>query len=138
LVASQAHAMGLLEALGPVAGLSVLLVQGTEARPELADGLRAGGALLQVAHVYQTRPKPPSPEQIASLGRVDLALFASPSALKAFLQAPEAHRLLQSTRLICLGPTTARAAREAGLPVVFVPDQPDPLQALLEAPEEVR
>ncbi|CAN5609966.1 uroporphyrinogen-III synthase [soil metagenome] len=123
IVAGSGNAAGLasdLESTG-IAGDLILFPASRIARPELARRLREAGAGVVQLAVYETVP----PAQLAVPDPVefDAATFASPSAVRNvagvvandwFLQAP----------IICVGQTTARAAREAGAPAPIVTGEP--------------
>jgi uroporphyrinogen-III synthase len=74
--------------------------------------------------VYRTVSREPTPDQLAEWRRgVDAITFASPSAVRAFLQylSPT---LPESVKIVCIGTTTAQAAASAGLTVHAVAAQP--------------
>jgi uroporphyrinogen-III synthase len=132
LVPAEQTAGGLAAALGAVAGAAVLFPAADIARPDLADGLRERGARVDVVTAYRTLPA--APEDGAALagelraGTIDAVTFTSPSTVRGFL-AMVAHGRLDAAALVasagrpaivCIGPTTAGAARAAGLPVAAV------------------
>lgn len=133
---SDHRAAGLLLAFADLelAGTRVLLPVSTAARDELADGLGRRGARVDVVTAYATVV----PEGLdAAVGRsleagFDLALFASPSAVEAFVRAagPRASGL----PVAVIGPTTEAAARASGLDVrgVAVPSTIEALVATAE------
>jgi len=100
-----------------VAGRRFLYPAAAQAREELPEGLRALGARVRVAVGYDTVPHP---EATAGLARaqergLSLVLLASPSAARALVDAwPQGPPL---PAVAAIGPTTRRAAREAGLDV---------------------
>jgi uroporphyrinogen-III synthase len=118
---------GLLEALRPVAtGKRVLLPMAAGGRALLAETLRAWGCEVDVVTVYRTRPK-------ADLGvppAFDAAIFASPSALRAYLAALGAASLAGKIVAV-IGPTTANEAAANGIPAV-VAASPD-IEAIIAA-----
>ena len=81
----------------------------------LADVLRARGARVDVVVAYRTAvPGDAGSALRVALGQaVDVATFASPSAVDAFVAMGGG----SSIPAIVIGPTTARAARDAGLTV---------------------
>ncbi|GIU93786.1 MAG: hypothetical protein KatS3mg012_0243 [Gaiellaceae bacterium] len=106
--------------LGDVAGLRVVLPQSDIASPALADELRARGAHVEAVVAYRTVPLVPDEEGVALLRSADAILLASGSAARslAALALP-----LDTTSLVCIGPTTAREAEAAGLEVRCVADE---------------
>ena len=98
----------------------VLLPVSDLSRPELAEGLRALGAAVDRRVAYRTA----TPSDFASrLGEalatgMDLVLFASPSAVQGFVEALGAGAA--EVPAVVIGPTTAQAARAAGLRVLVV------------------
>jgi hydroxymethylbilane synthase len=109
-------------------GHRVLLPQGSLARDGLARGLRAVGAVVDAVEVYRTVPETVLPTDVGSRiarGEVDVVTFASPSAVRnlaALLGGTLAP--LRGATIACVGPTTAEAARAAGLAVDLVADDP--------------
>jgi uroporphyrinogen-III synthase len=122
LVPERFVAEAVVEALRheSIAGQRVLLPQADIARETLAQGLRDAGAGVDVIVAYLTV----SPGGIdmdlvqATLDRVDLATFASPSSVRNLVAL--AGGRLPAFDVVCIGPVTAAAAREAGLNVVAV------------------
>lgn len=108
------------EGLGDVTGLSVLLPQADIASPELANELRARGALVDVVVVYRTVPVAPDAEGVEALRVADAVLLASGSAARslASLGLP-----LGETALVCIGVATAREAEGAGLTVRCIAEE---------------
>ncbi len=103
------------------AGARVLFARGDLAGPELVDGLRAAGWAVDDVVAYRTVPAGPAPDEVVAEwreGSIAAALLTSPSTVRALasrLGPPPAGVLLA-----CIGPTTADAARAAGLPVAVV------------------
>lgn len=109
-----------------VAGRAVLVPRAAEGRPELVDGLLAAGAEVVAPVAYRTVAAPP--EVLAPLGdllaagRIDAVAFASPSAVRSVVGALGARAALLGRVLLgAIGPTTAAALAEAGLPAGVVP-----------------
>lgn len=128
VVAPTARAEGLLTTIGEVEGNHILLPCADLARSELADGLTTKGALVSTVVAYRTVAGP----GVDKIGRrlrektIDALLFASPSALHYLLEGITAQdqRLLSDIALICIGPTTAAALRDARLPVAATAPEP--------------
>jgi uroporphyrinogen-III synthase len=105
------------DGLEPLAGARVLLPQSEIAEPSFADGLRDRGAAVDVVDAYRTVSREPTVEERAELDRADAILLASGSAARSLAAAasPAAR-----TVVVCIGPSTAEAARAAGLRVDLV------------------
>jgi uroporphyrinogen III methyltransferase/synthase len=101
----------LLDALGPVAGLRVLLPRADIGRRTIPEGLAARGAAVDEVVVYRTVAGSPSRPDLTG---VDAVTFTSPSTVHGFL---ESGPLPAGARVLCIGPVTAAAAREHGLEV---------------------
>ncbi len=135
LVPQDARAAGLVVALGATVGRRYLLPQSAIARPELAEGLRAAGATVDVATAYRTVPVAPAAlQEVARLlhaGRLDAVTLTSPSTVAGFLGglagvgfAPDLlARLPSRPAFCCIGTTTATAIRARGLPVDAIADE---------------
>ncbi len=98
----------------------VLFPCGDIARPTIPEGLRRGGASVDAIVVYATVDATPSQATRKLIGEgVDTIVFCSPSALRRFaalgLSAGDA-------KIACIGPTTAAAAKSAGLRVEVIAD----------------
>ncbi|GAB4214442.1 MAG: hypothetical protein OHK0022_52990 [Roseiflexaceae bacterium] len=116
-----------LAEIGDMSGQRVLLPQADIARPDLADGLRAKGALVDAIVAYRTVPGEGAPELIGLLraGAVDAVTFTSSSTVRYLLDGleatglprDEARALLRATAVFCIGPITSGTARDEGLHV---------------------
>jgi uroporphyrinogen-III synthase len=120
----------------PMAGVRVLLPCSSRARDELPRELRALGAEVLAVVAYET-------VEPADLGRrvarcleegFDLVAFASPSAVEAFASA--AGERVRGLPAVAIGPTTAEAARAAGLDVRAIA-APSTAEGLVAAAELV-
>ncbi|MFN8171713.1 MAG: uroporphyrinogen-III synthase [Candidatus Nanopelagicales bacterium] len=104
---------------------TVLLPLGGQALRTLPDGLAARGWDVVEAVVYDTEPvaERPASALLLEAGQVAAVVLRSPSAVRA--RTGHA-RVSGAVRIVCAGPTTARAATEAGLRVDAVAASPDP------------
>jgi len=117
-----AHALA-QELRETLAGGNVLVPRSDRAGDDVAVALREGGAQVTDVVAYRT-VAPEAPDQ-AVLDRIraaeiDVAIFASPSAfhnLDGFLGAGELAKLAERVQFAAIGPTTAKAMREAGVRV---------------------
>ena len=100
------------------AGMRVLLARSAEGDPGLAEALRAAGAEVSDAAVYQVATARGDAAVLADLaaGRIDVVTFTSPSTVRG-LVALAGIGGLRGARVACIGPVTAGAARELGLGV---------------------
>lgn len=117
-----AHALA-KELRDSLAGCKVLLPQSDRAGDHLAIALREGGAQVTDVIAYRT-VAPETPDQVIldriRAAEMDVTIFASPSAfhnLDGFLGAGELARLAEHVQFAAIGPTTAKAMREAGVRV---------------------
>jgi uroporphyrinogen-III synthase len=98
----------------------VLLPQSAIAEPTLAAGLTANGADVTVVAAYQTHSVPLDDTIVDGLhaGRFAAVLLTSASSARSL--AAQVTTLPVDTIVACIGPSTATAAREAGLRVQVV------------------
>jgi uroporphyrinogen-III synthase len=92
--------------------------------------LRAAGFDVLAIDAYRTLPEPNVDQRVLNRvrrGEVDLITFASPSSVRHFIGLLGPNCIdLHTIPVVCAGPVTARAAREAGLLVAAVSESPDP------------
>lgn len=123
LVPDEYVAEAIVTGLGEVAGQWILLPRAELAREVLADELGRRGALVHELPAYRTLPTTPDPAGLGELTRgVDFITFASASAARNFVAMVEKAQLslrqiVSGTQVACIGPVTAQATRELGLPV---------------------
>jgi uroporphyrinogen-III synthase len=106
--------------LGDVAGKRVLMPQADIAEPHLAEELRAKGAEVDVVIAYRTVLVEPPMWGILPLRIADAVVLASGSACRSLAAAGGAGG---GAMLVCIGPKTAKVAREVGLKVGLVADE---------------
>ena len=111
-------------------GARVLVPRAAEGRPELVDGLRALGALVDAPVAYRTVVVDDAARRLAR-GDIDVVTVCSPSAVAS--TGPHLGR----AQLVALGETTAEAARASGLRVDAVARQTS-MAALVMAVRSVR
>ncbi|MFN2431450.1 MAG: uroporphyrinogen-III synthase [Gemmatimonadota bacterium] len=127
-------AESLARGLPLAAGAAVLLLRADIGRRMLPDLLRRRGATVDDVAAYRTvvaddRDRAPDDAPRTSGGDagegaeppVDAVTFTSPSTVRGFLAAHE--RVPASAAVVCIGPITARAARELGLRVDAVAER---------------
>jgi len=131
---STAVAEALARELPIEPGDRVLWPHGDLAKPELTDALTARSAIVEAVVAYRTV------SDIALLGivdalrdgRVDAITFTSASTVRHVVEGLSAagvrlEKLPVATRplIVCIGPVSAAAARECGLPVDGIADPSD-------------
>jgi uroporphyrinogen-III synthase/uroporphyrinogen III methyltransferase/synthase len=116
-----------LEALAANAspGQRILAPRAAEGRPELVDGLHALGLEIDAPIAYRTVAVADAAERLRR-GEIDVVALCSPSAAASVADA------VGRARIVCLGETTANAARELGLHVDAVARSTS-MHALVEA-----
>jgi len=127
LVPEDQRQDGLMDAFRSLeGGARLLFPQAFGGREALTEALRARGCQVDVAAVYQTAPLDPMPPPPA----FDVATFASPSALRAFVET-HGTRAFANKTVAVIGPTTAAEATRHGISSV-VAEQPN-IDALISA-----
>ena len=106
--------------LGTLDGARVLLPQADIAASHLADELRGKGAEVDVVVAYRTVLVEPPMWGILPLRIADAVVLASGSACRSLADAGGAGG---GAMLVCIGPKTAKVAREVGLKVGLVADE---------------
>jgi uroporphyrinogen-III synthase len=106
--------------LGEIEGMRVLLPQADLAEPHLADELRGRGAHVEAVVAYRTILVEPPMWGILPLRIADAVVLASGSACRSLAAAGGAGG---GAMLVCIGPKTAKVAREVGLKVGLVADE---------------
>lgn len=110
-----------LAAQGDLTGARILVPRAETARDVLPQGLRARGARVEVIPVYRTVPELDDGPGLARdilAGRVDVVTLTSSSTVHSFVQAVGKEAAQSGRyRAAVIGPITAAAARDQGLPV---------------------
>jgi uroporphyrinogen III methyltransferase/synthase len=125
----------------PLRGRRVAVTRSREQAPELADALRRAGAQPVLIPMLELAPPADWREVDAVLARRggwDALLFTSANAVRAFAaraRERSADLATLAERVFCVGPSTAQAARAAGLAVHGVPERSD-AEGLLELIEK--
>ncbi len=128
---------GVLEALAtvPVEGRRVLIARAQGARPTIADGLRARGALVDDVAVYETVADRPADDVVQAALAADIITFTSSSTVTntlALLDDDQRALLASGPRVASIGPITSDTVRAAGLTVWVEAAQAD-ISGLVQA-----
>jgi uroporphyrinogen III methyltransferase / synthase len=131
LVPDQYQAEHLLEALSqiPLVNKKVLIPRAAQARDVLPEGLRRMGAEVSVVSAYQTLPAETEKEKLEELlakGEVDCLTFTSSSTVIQFLALFPRQKILSLLRkmtIACIGPITAKTARDNGITVSVIAEE---------------
>ena len=119
-----------LLALGSMAGVRVLLPRADIGREVIGEQLREAGAVVTEVIAYRTiledatREGDPDIYGMLLEGKIDVSTFTSPSAIRNFAKihgADQVADLLKNTVVATIGPVTADAARQLGIPVTIQP-----------------
>lgn len=138
LVADEFRGEGLARKLikSGVRGKKILLVQAKQARETLREELKKAGARVTVVEAYRS-----AAPRISEFPKdIDLVIFASSLTVENFVKiSPLAPSLkkrgLGEISSACIGPVTAKTARDLGLNVVVVPKKstmPDLVKAIAD------
>ncbi len=105
-------------------GLSTVVLPGSDLRREEVERiLQVEGVRVLALTVYHTRPVETLAREIVELldrGEIDLAAVYSPSAATGLGRGLRSWESARSVPCAALGPTTARALRNEGLPVAVL------------------
>jgi len=120
-----------LAASGAVQGSRVLVPRADIGRDVIADGLRSAGALVTDVVAYRTvleeaqQDDGPDVYRMLLDEKIDVVTFTSPSAVRNFTEiygVEQATDLLKNTIVAAIGPVTADAAIQLGIPVAVTPN----------------
>lgn len=109
------------------AGEKVLLPRADLARPILVESLKMMGLIVDEVTAYQTVISDEDSELLLEKlkeGAIHLATFTSSSTVKNFIKLLNGNlSLLDGVCIACIGPITAKTARESGLTVHIVAEE---------------
>ena len=133
-------AEAIVEGMDGVAGARMLLPRAELARPALAQGLEARGAVVDEVTAYRTLPDQPSGKikGILQGETLDIITFTSSSTVRNLVSAVEAEvgegwrAALGKAVIACIGPITSETAQELGITVDVVADE-HTIEGLVEA-----
>jgi uroporphyrinogen III methyltransferase/synthase len=121
LVPAEPSARGLVEALAQADpdGSGRVLFPSADIAPDTIDrGLAQLGWEVQRVEAYRTVPAAaPAPELLARVADADALVLTATSSVHAFaaLRTPDGNAVPAPAHVVCIGPTTAEAARAAGM-----------------------
>jgi uroporphyrinogen III methyltransferase/synthase len=128
LPGASADAEGMLAALAAgCRGRRYLFPCAEGAREVLPEGLRAAGASVDVLPMYATEEAPIDEAWLQGElrgGRLDVASFASPSAVRSLVRRGGSPSRWRVRRIAAIGPVTASALRAEGLRVDAIAEEP--------------
>jgi uroporphyrinogen-III synthase len=122
-------AEAILPGLGDVHGQNLLLPRAELARKDLAEGIRFAGGIPHEIIAYHTLPVEPGPHALQELRKgIDIVTLTSASTVHNFVSLVrqagfDPLSLPGDPVFACIGPITASAARELGLPVLIEADE---------------
>jgi uroporphyrinogen III methyltransferase/synthase len=131
LTPKEFRAEGVIAALGRrrIKGKRFLLPRAMKAREILPQEIRRLGGTIDVVDAYRTiRPRKGVQELKKTLaqGSIDVATFTSSSTVSNFVsmfKPGTVPGLLKNTLVACIGPITAKTARDLGLKVDIMPNE---------------
>ncbi|MCH2170681.1 uroporphyrinogen-III C-methyltransferase [Myxococcota bacterium] len=111
----------------PLFGMRVLVTRAADQAASLVDALREVGA--EPVRVPMIRLLPPDDFRevdaaLDQIGEYDVLLFTSANTVRFFAQRSQQRQVdlaISGARVVCIGPRTAEAAVEQGLPVNGIP-----------------
>jgi uroporphyrinogen III methyltransferase/synthase len=114
-----------------IRGDKILIPRAERAREILPDELRKAGATVDVVPAYRTIKPEQRTEEVAAMlsqGLVDMVTFTSSSTVANFVEmfGPERQGLgawMEKVVVACIGPITAKTAKEHGFAVHVVPGE---------------
>lgn len=128
LIPASFDAEGLVDAFKDqgIDGQHILLPKAEKTRDVLITGLKEMGALVNAVTVYENVIPQLADDVLESLAQgVDVVTFTSSSTVKnlvALLPADLKNMLIARAKAACIGPITARTAKEMGFDVAIQPE----------------
>ena len=110
-------------------GKRILLARAEKARDILPQGLRKMGAEVDVVEAYRTVKPRGGAKRLRPLlaeGKIDVITFTSSSTVNHFaelLKAEDLKNVLRGIAIACIGPITAKTAKNWGLRIHIQPEQ---------------
>lgn len=124
LVPHEQRARALVEMFRDVpVPADIVVAHGDLAEPTLVDGLEGLGHRVRSVIVYRNEPRYPDEAELAAVRSADAVVLMSGSAARVWAEIVAGSPALSATRCCAVGPTTAAAARRAGLHVDMVAAQ---------------
>jgi uroporphyrinogen III methyltransferase / synthase len=120
LVPAEHSARGLVEVFPTAAtGTTRILFPCADIAPDtIVAGLAQKGWSVERVTAYRTVPvATPGPDVLAQVASADAVVFTATSSVRAFtnLRGPHGAAVAAPRHVVCIGPTTAEAARAAGM-----------------------
>ncbi|MCY4616061.1 MAG: uroporphyrinogen-III synthase, partial [Chloroflexi bacterium] len=129
-VPSRGSGEGVADALTErgVEGARILVPHAERADPALVERLHAAGATVDEVTLYLAAPPATPPAEVLAAvraGDIDAVTFTSSSTVRNLATLLDGDiEALSGAVVACIGPQTAEAAIEAGLPPHVVADEP--------------
>lgn len=146
-VSPQYHAEGLVEMLRPLVKPNdrILYPRANLARSVIPDSLRKLGCQVELVDTYETVLDGENRQEIweaLQRGEIQVITFTSSSTIRSFHQLlkdlnPNYQSFLEPVQIVCIGPITAKTARELGYSVAEIAD-PYTLEGIIEAVKRLR
>ena len=129
-----------MHAADPLTGQRVLVPRVVGAREAFPEALRALGAQVETREIYRNHVPAQAFEALRKTvaDRLDAVLVTSPSTVRRMLEGLGVEDFLQLAAravMVCIGPTTAEALREAGAEAILIAENARS-DALVRALEE--
>src|SRR3990172_2954317 len=131
LIPNEYKAEGIIQALETedLTGIRFLIPRAAEAREALPEQLRNRGAKVELVEAYRTVRPADNEKEIIDLLKakeIDLITFTSSSTVKNLIQSlpkPRYDGLLAGIKIACIGPITAKTAKDLGIETDIMPEE---------------